>query len=235
MRTSRLLPGLLALTALCGVGYAGTIQSGSLYYDVSLSSPVAVGDGSEGLSSFTLTITNTTGDAGFNPPAFDGVFFGYTGIVGDLHQHTSPAFAPATPTTDSAQFATAIDTHFLVATGDILAVDGPRETVGVSPSAEASDAPPPFDGFADTGFGDSLTGTFSLTGVGATSWDLAQLVVPFDNYQVNGAGPVLLSMNFFVNGDSGGEAVTLDLTETPEPATLALLSLGAAALLRRRR
>ncbi|KKN79458.1 hypothetical protein LCGC14_0340220 [marine sediment metagenome] len=192
-------------------------------YDVFITDPVAVGDGSESLWSVVLRVENKTGLPGLDIMGFDGTFFGYTGITGKLHQHYSTVWAPSTPTLDSTFYATAIDTHFLVVMADLLIIaELPSEDATLA-SAEATDAADPFDGFADTDFGTFLTGTFVVDAV--ETLDLAQIVVPFGE---------TVTLFFFMGGTGGGEIIDTSFP-VPEPATLGLLSLGGLALLRHKR
>ena len=216
---------MLIVGLVAGVARADTVVFTGSRYDVSMSSPVAVGDGSESLLAVTLTMTNTTGNAGFDVTAFDGMGFGYTGIIGILHQHYSMIIDPpptATSTLDSTSYATAIDTHFLVVLADLLIITTPNEDVSLAPSAEATDAVPPYDLYADTDFGAYLTGTFAVDGV--PSLALAYLVVPTDS---------VVTLDFFMSGAKGGEHIDTSFV-VPEPASMSLLALGGLALLRRR-
>lgn len=219
---------LLTLGLTAGAAEADLLVFSGSIYDVFFTTPVSVGDGSEDLLAFTLTAINTTGDPGYDPSAFDGISFGYTGITGMLHQHYSTVLEPpplATATLDSA-YATAIDTHFLFPLASMLIVTAPSEDVSFAPSAEATDAPVPFDAFADTDFGTYLTGAFEVTA--APVLDLAYVVVPAHSGH-SFWSPVKL--DFYLSGTKGGEYIY----DIPEPATLALLSLGGVALLRRKR
>ena len=217
---------LLALGLTVGAAEADFKVFDGSVYDVFITDPVAVGDGSENLVSVVLRIENKTGLVGFDASSFDGVTpeFGYTGITGKLHQHIAPLLLPAgSPTMDSPAFATAIDTHCLVVTGDLLIVEAPSEDATM-PSAEASDADPAFLAFAETHFGTVLTGTFAVDAV--PTLDLAQIVVPFGT---------TVTLNFFMSGTSGGEVIDTSFP-VPEPATMGLLAVGAlGALIRRRK
>ena len=151
---------VLAMTAAAA---GDTLVFSGATYDAFITTPVSVGDGSESLIAFELYLVNTTGDAGFDASAFDGEAFGYTGFTGVMHQHYSTTLQPQTPNTDSAQFASSIDTHFVFATGDMLIVSPPTEDVdGAGTSNEASDAPPPFNAWGSTDFGNHLTGIFAV-------------------------------------------------------------------------
>ena len=215
-------------------------------YDVLITSPVAVGDGSSDLLiSFDIKIVNTTGDAGFDASAFDGVAFGYTGITAGalgsgLHQQYSTVLQPSSPTLDG-NYATATDTHFLDVVSGMLIVTPPSETVNdMGPSNEASDALPPFNSptfGASSDFGSQLTGTFAVDATPSLS--LAQIVVekrggpllgiPF------GSSRALVNLDFFISGTKGGEVIHLGVGDVlPEPATMGLLALGGLAVLRRR-
>jgi len=234
LRTFNVLALSLVL-AFAGAAQADTLVYQTGVYDVFITSPVPVGDGSEDLLSVTLYIVNTSGTPDFDPKSFDGTFFGYTGVTTTeplLHQHDSTALFVVTPVMDNPNFATAIDTHFLVMTAGITIITAPSETRGLALSAEPTDAPPPtMNLFGETTFGDQLTGTFSLLGAApSTRWDLAQLVVPdgsrvYLDFFMAGGGPL----------DPGPDGVILTDFVIPEPATMSLLAVGGLAVLIRRR
>ncbi|KKO11307.1 hypothetical protein LCGC14_0017870 [marine sediment metagenome] len=224
----KLFMTMLTVGLVVGVAHADFKVFDGAVYDVFITDPVVVGDGSESLLSVVLRVENKTGLPGFDVMSFDGVTpeFGYTGITGKLHQHYSAGLVPSTPTQESAAYTTdsAIDTHFMVVIGDLLIVEAPSEDVTLA-SAEASDAAFPFDGFADTDFGTFLTGTFAVDAV--ETLDLANIVVPFGE---------TVTLLFFMNGTGGGEVIDTSFTvPIPEPASLSMLVLGALALLKRRR
>ena len=217
---------ILVVVGLTAAAPADSMVFDGVSYDALITDPVPVGS-VEDLLGVTLRIVNTTGDPGFDARAFDGAFFGYTGISGSLHQHCSTALATFTPTTDSAGYATAIDTHFLYDLADMLIVTDPCETIGASPSAEPSDAPAPLDDFADVAFGSNLTGVFAVVGDVSVSLDLAWLVVD--------AGSTV-TLDFFICGSKGGEIIDTTFTvPVPEPITVSLLAVGSLSLLRRKR
>ena len=227
---------LLAVAFCAGAANADTLVFSGATYDAFITTPVAVGDGSESLLGFELYLVNTTGDSGFDASAFDGEEFGYTGFTGVMHQHYSTQLQPTTPNTDSAQFATSIDTHFAFATGDMLIVSSPTEDVAsAGTSDEASDAPPPFDTWGSTDFGNSLTGIFAVDA--ASTLTLAYFVVadPGEPLQQVAFGTGLVNANFFMSGTSGGEILEFGIG-VPEPATMGLLAIGGlGALIRRRK
>ena len=246
MKTTHCVLITAALLGMTSYAAGDLLISSGPVYDVFISDPVAVGDGSEGLVGFTLKFTNTTGDVDYNASAFDGVAFGYTGITSGvfnsgtgLHQQYSTVLQPTSPTLDG-NYATATDTHFLDLVGDMLVVTPPSELVAaVGPSAEASDALAPFDSptfGASTDFGSNLTGTFAVTAV--PTWELAQIVIkdPGGPLQMVPFGTGDVSLDFFVSGINGGETYHFDLgIGVPEPATLGALALGSLGLLARRR
>jgi hypothetical protein len=207
---------LLALGLFVGAANADTLMFSGSFFDVFFTTPVAVGDGSEGLVAFTIRAVNTTGNAGYDPTSFDGVAFGYTGISGVLHQHRGPADSPDIVTFPAALAASinAIDTHFL--TDDTATAAVPLSENYLTDSAEGK-----FGYYGETWFGDNLTGAVAINHVGAT-WDIAQVVT-------NDVGSV--TTLFFLSGTAGGEVIDI-----PEPATMGLLAIGGlGALIRRRK
>ena len=232
---------MLIVGLVAGAADADMVVFSGATYDVSISDPVAVGDGSESLLAFTLTVTNTTGDPGFDVSAFDGGDIWppdpppapqepkstYGGIMGILHQHYSATFDPPPEATSllGSQYSTAIDTHFLFTTPQLISVAYPAEDVSLAPSAEATDASSPYDQFADTDFGEWLRGVFAATA--APTMDLAYIVVPDGS---------VVTLDFFMSGREGGEYIGTSFpVPVPEPASMSLLALGGLALLRRRR
>ena len=219
----------LAMLLVTAAGsHADTLISQTAIYDVFVTDLTPVGSGAESLYSTMLYVVNTTGNVGHDPTGFDGVFFGYSGVSGSLHQHDDPTMGIYTPTADSSLFATAIDTHFLNTLAELIVVTAPFETRNVAPSAEPSDSPPPLVG-AETTFGDRLSGTFALAGGAAgPTWHIAQLVA--------GNGTTI-SLDFAVSGilepGPAGDVQTSFLV--PEPATLSLLAISSLGLLRRKK
>lgn len=217
---------LAVILAAAGGSNAGILVDQTAIYDVFVTDPMPVGTGVENLLSTTLYVVNTTGEAGNDPSGFDGVFFGYMGVAGSLHQHDNPGLGVYTPTSDSSLFATAIDTHFLNELAELMPVAAPFETRALLPSTEPSDSPPLLGPDAETTFGDRLSGTFALIGGSAgDTWMLAQLVAP---------GGTTLSFDFAISGthEPGVEGGILATFLIPEPATLSLLAMTALALLR---
>jgi hypothetical protein len=215
---------MLALGVLVGAANADwPVWSGDIY-DIYITNPVPVGDGSEDLESFIIRAVNTTGDTGYDPFGFDGVNYGYTGITSttdSLHQHRyifdSPAIITFPPPEWLRDGANWIDTHFLVYDdGDIVATEPLSENY-LTNSSEMY-----YGYYGETHFGDTLTGTFSTTVTSGATWDIAQ-VVTSDRSSIQ--------LDFFLSGTAGGEYVNVLI---PGPATLSLLALGGLAVLRKR-
>ena len=245
--TQKLLVAAMAVAVCAGAAQADILLTSGPIYDVFMTDPVAVGDGSEDLVAFDLKIVNTTGDAGYDASEFDGVTSGYTGITSGvfdwgpgLHQHYSTSLQASTPTLDGT-YPTAIDTHFNDVLANMLVVTAPSETVAdIGPSAESSDASSPFDLFANTDFGSQLTGTFAAPA--AASLSLAQIVIKDPGGPIGALvfGNGLVSLDFFISGANGGQAVQMGLgfligPDPAEPATMGMLVMGAVAVLRRRK
>ena len=238
---------LLAAALLTGVASADTLVYTGTVYDAFITDPVAVGDGSESLIGFTLYFVNK-GDVSKAFDTFDDVsnplFTGITaGALGSgLHQHDSTLLGSFSPTLSNPNYATAIDSHFLVLDGNLLNVQAPNEDRLVAPSAEASDAGIPFDGFGDTSFGTHMGGAFAdSTAAGVGTRNLAYLVVQDPGLPLVGVayGDALSVVdNFYLgSGPGGGEVVQFGIgVVVPEPATMGLLAIGGiAALIRRRK
>lgn len=236
-----LVVAAMTLAICAGAARADILLTSGAIYDVFMTDPVSVGDGSENLIAFDLYIVNTTGDAGYDAAGFDGVAFGHSGITSGmfgpgqgLHQHYSTALQESTPTLEG-PYATAIDTHFNEMLNNMLVVTPPSEAVNdIGPSTESSDVPPPFDLFAETAFGSQLTGTFAMPA--APSLSLAHIVIKDPGYLplATPFGSGLVDVDFSISGSEGGEVIRFSMG-FPEPATVGMFVMGAAALLRRRR
>jgi hypothetical protein len=237
---------LLAAALLTGVASADIQVYTGTVYDAFITDPVAVGDGSENLIGFTLYFVNKdvvskafdTFDDVSNP-LFTGITAGALGK--GLHQHDSTLLGSFSPTLSNPNYATAIDSHFLVLDGNLLNVQAPNEDRLVAPSLEASDAGVPFDGFGDTSFGTHMGGAFAdSTAAGVSPRNLAYLVVQDPGLPLTGVAYLdALSVvdNFYLgSGPGGGEVLQFGIGVLPEPATMSLLAIGGiAALIRRRK
>ena len=164
---------------LPSVPHSNTIVHTGTILDWTISNPAAVGDGSENLSSVVLSIVNSTGVLNNHPVSFDAQASGFGSVTGQLHQHHSTTLSIDTPVDSAPQYATLIDTHFIQPPGGGLqAPPGPLEDYNNLPSAEATDAPSPWDTFADTDFGTSLTVTAGRHMSIDNVFPLAEIVVP---------------------------------------------------------
>ena len=187
----RKLTVVAVLLNSAAISNAQTTVHASTLFDWVISPPVHVGNGSENLVNFTLSIVNLTGDPDFNPQAFDSKATGFRGITGMLHQQDSVSLDTKTPTNrDGGLYSTDIDTHFLLNGRHFIALIGigdPEEDRGVSPSAEPTNAFHIVNPFAETTFGSFLTTTLALNEVATDTWDFARIVVPNNTYvSVNG-------------------------------------------------
>ena len=207
-------------------------------YDAFITTPVPVGDGSESLIGFTLYFVNKAdGSKAFD--TFDDVSNpAFTGITGELHQHEGPLFSDFSETL-TGNFATAIDSHFLVQDANLLSIVAPNETYGVAPSLEGTDALPPFNGpgFWDTSFGSHMGGAFAdNASIGVSPRNLAYLVIRDPGQPLVGVayGAGLVDNYYLATGPGGGEVVQFGIG-VPEPATMSLLAIGGVAALIRRR
>ena len=221
---TRLLPGVLGIIVLSLTSVAA--QAELIYvgtnFDIEVSSPVDVG-----VTPLRAVILTAVGKNGFLPNTFDSTKsgFGGTGIttVGDsLHQVWEfGAFPTPILTLTADTIPQDLDTHFLIETGQYLA--GALAPTENRPTTDLTEDP-------RAGFGNSMTGTFSLTGSGSPTWDFAYLVVPngtevFLDFEISG-------VDLDDNGYS--DTVTGSLLVVPEPSMLLLLVLGALGLLVKR-
>jgi hypothetical protein len=225
---------LLTVAAMFGLvanAAAGVIETGT-HYNLEMSSPVSVGDGSEDLLAVIFTARKANSlEAG--PDTFDGTAGGRYGIGQgtDLHHEQvgdmTGAITDITP--DESEGESPIDSRFLVLDG-LVTVNAPDEPeISPTSSNEASTGTFTFLTFdlGETGFGSPLTGAFGLSGGNsADTWDFAYIVVK--------SGTVL-DYNFGIFG--GGFGDTFDGSVTiPEPMTMSLLAIGGlGALIRRRK
>ena len=234
MKYGKLFVLVAVLGMAVGASAQTTVHSGNIF-DWVISDPICVGDGSENLVAVVLSIVNNSGDANNNPQAFDSKASSFAGIRSPgnmLHQEHSIALSDDTPD-DVGNFATAIDTHFIL-DGVPHAFDsltGAPEEDYLSPSLEAPLAPIPFDAFSNRSFGNSLTMTATRTGAVGNVWDLAYIVVP-DGSAVFVQGQVATS--------AGQKDTTAEFTFNPTkeviptPAALPMGLMGLALIRRRR-
>ena len=226
-----LVVAALALAAIAfscldaSLARAGIVYSGT-NFDIEASTPVNVGI--TPLEAVTLTVI---GKNGYDPDGFDGVVNGGTGIttVGNkLYQIYQGGFEK-TPTLtmddDYDPIPENLDTHFLVTTDSIIPITVPTENRLTLDSTEN----------AYGGYGNKLTGAFSLIGDPNPTWDLAYLVTP---------SGTTVNLNFVIAGIKNGQYTSSETVQAsftvPEPSALAMLAtcllpLGVCGLLVRRR
>lgn len=218
-RTRFLVAAFAIIGQMVSTGIAqATVISVGTNFDIEVSTPIEVGI--TPLWAVTLT---AVGKNGALPNTFDSDKSGAggTGIttVGDLLHQVWEYGTIATPTLtllgDPTPISQEVDTHFLVETADIATMSPPAENKPTPYTVEDSRG----------GFGNSLTGTFSLLAVEQPRWDFAYFVVPagtevFFDFEIGANG--------FDSETVGGSFVV------PEPSTLLLLVLGALGLLYRR-
>ncbi len=199
------LAGLVALGVANAAIAQTTIFNGTIY-DLLVSDPFTVGAGAfgENLVGMTITVVNTTGEVGYDPDVIDCDYFGYTGITGKFHQHRSTILGSDSPVATD-PFATVIDSHWELA-GEIY-ITPPSETYDVWASNEPTDALPPFDGFAETSFGDEMGGTFVLRKLGEPHLG-PEVEFVYLVSQPNQA----INVNCFLTGPGGGEHVIATYT-----------------------
>ncbi|MAE60410.1 MAG: hypothetical protein CMJ49_03535, partial [Planctomycetaceae bacterium] len=181
------------------------------FLDWTISPVLPTGDGSENLRTTTLSLVNRTGNINNNPTAYDFKASGFGGITGPLHQHHSTTLGIDSPLNNT-QYSTSIDSHLreqLPAGGYVFdpGLMAPQEDYNNAPSAEASNAPSPFDTFGDTDFGTFLTGTASQHQSIDNVWNMARIVVPNNGLvsvhgqAANGVGgeDAVVNFTFMVN------------------------------------
>jgi hypothetical protein len=210
-----LFASLCVILALAISAQAATIWTGT-NVRVDASAPVHVGIA---LEAVTLT---AVGIGGGLPNAFDGV-----GTTGDLHNGittTGDALHQVwevnvlqTPTLDVSIPADAafqpIDSHFLVLNNDIAITSSPTENRPTTYTVEN----------ANGGFGNSLTGTFSLkNNTPPSTWDFAYIVAPVG---------AVVNLDFYLAGKNfTKELATGSFSIVPEPPSVILLIAGAVGL-----
>ncbi len=201
--------------SLVGVAdaYTRQVYSGSIY-DINVTIPDnggSVGTGVEPIIGVVFTVVNKTRNPGYDPHriiADEGL--GYTGIAGLLHQQTFIPEPDGTPTQDNLDFATDIDSHWLVrGSGGV----GAWENFNMLPSAEPGDTTGPFAVLAEVSYGTRLAGTFSVIDMyyPGPSWDFAYVAF----------GGRTVHMDLRIEGDLGGEDIsTYESYSFAEPSIL---------------
>jgi len=202
-RVATTLGVLAAVVALAASAHGEILVTGT-NWEVSMSAPTPVGTGAESLVAVTLSVSNITGDAAFDPNAFgwhmkDGTEL--IGIQGQLHQEWGFGGGLPTPSMKppfvGGPVGTPLDSHFL--TENNLSPPGgdPQEDMTPGTSTE-----PPTPGYGN-GFGTFLKGDFTDPDVSGTTWDFAYLVVP--------EGSLLDLDAVFAGGDQEERLTALDV------------------------
>ncbi len=213
--TLTLFTSALALSAILYGGYAQAevVYSGT-NFRIEESMPTDLGTG---LEAVTLTAIGQDPVSPYNPNGFDSGTGSNVGIwtaSNALHQlwEFGVISTPTLTLSYSGSIDQNLDTHFLISTGQYASVSNPPSET----KEQGGD------------FGNSLTGTFSITSTVHPTWDFAYLVVPVGT-QVN--------LNFTIAGvrgvnnvDVASEVVNTSFTVTPEPGTITMLCAGAAVL-----
>jgi hypothetical protein len=194
------------------IAYSGT------NFDIQVSTPVNVGV--TPLKEMTLRVI---GKNGYIPNGFDSVVNSGTGITtatNSLYQ-IYQAGVLKTPTLtmddDYDPIPLDLDTHFLISEGTYI----PISTLPSENRAALDTTENPYGGF-----GNKLYGTFTLTGVPTTTWNLAQIVTK---------NSTTVSLNFVISGVKNGistyqETVHSSFT-VPEPSVFILLGTSVLGLL----
>jgi hypothetical protein len=214
-----------------GTTNASVIVDAGSVFNWTISMPTPVGDGSEGLVSTTLSLTNVSGNSDNNPQAIDlgnGTGAGSFGIRGALHQENISAIG-TTPQNDGGSIATAIDSHFQYDPNNssISNLFGPGEDVGAAgSSAEAAITTHAFAAFSQTSFGSYLQATTVVLGAAAQTIDVAYLVGKADS-EISVAGEVATSGRA---GSASKQVADFTFTLIPEPATTAMIGVGLMML-----
>ncbi len=222
---------LVASIMFTGTTNASVIVDAGSVFNWTISMPTPVGDGSEGLVSTTLSLTNVSGNSDNNPQAIDlgnGTGAGSFGIRGALHQENISAIG-TTPQNDGGSIATAIDSHFQYDPNNssISNLFGPGEDVGAAgSSAEAAITTHAFAAFSQTSFGSYLQATTVVLGAAAQTIDVAYLVGKADS-EISVAGEVATSGRA---GSASKQVADFTFTLIPEPATTAMIGVGLMML-----
>lgn len=202
-------------TALFLVLCVSIVQGATIYSGANLelrvSDPIEVG--TTPLEAITIT---AVGANGVIPSGFDGSFTTTGNALHQLWQFGGYLKTPTTSINAGDPIPLNLDSHFLVDSNNILPITPPDENRIIATSLEDS---------VRGGFGNSLSGTFSLQHPTSTNWDIAYLVVP-KGTQIN--------FNFKIGFTTTGipkEQVVSSYTVVPEPSVIALITFGCIALL----
>jgi hypothetical protein len=218
-------------------------------YEAWITAPQVVGVyREEELVAFDLIFVNASDHTGANPFVIDLGSEDDRGIFGVLHQHHAFAGGMTSPTL-SGYLSDDLDTHFNHQDEDLLSVVVPTEDIDLTNPSDVSGGTVSVYGNMDEyTFGTTLRGLFSATyarppgPLRTAEWNVAHLVTPVSAIDgIAPAGPEVYVPLIVLKGEIGGTdtAETFEFAilniDIPEPATMSLLSLGAIAILRRRR
>jgi len=255
---------LVAVLVIGSSAGANILVHDGTTFDWEITTPTAVGDGSENLVAFVLRVVNMTADSDKNPNAIDaardpntgGGFDGiYTVSEPLLHNEQYALKKSFSRTASLTQWValgwgspdvSPLDTYFLVEEGGLTAVFLPEEGPLGPENPAGPYWEPPYNPSAETpfwpsgqpgdicGFLDSLTGTFGLKGPNANAYWDLAYIVVPEPILYPGSSNGLWVDAQVAGGDGSKEVGHFQIL-IPVPAAFAPMLLGAGLIMTRRR